>query len=357
MNTPPSSRHSESTTAVDRECMARAIQAGAEVRCITGPNPWVGAVIRTTNGEMFVGATSEPGGPHAEAAALSAAGDSARGATMYVTLEPCAHFGRTPPCAQAIIDAGISRVVAAIGDPDTNVAGEGFGMLTDAGVEVDLGVGRDHVQNQLEPYLHHRRTGRPFVILKLAETLDGATAAPNGTSQWITSSAARADGHRLRAESDAILVGAGTVRRDDPSLTVRDYQAPRKPKNGSIDPRRIVLGSAAEDAKVQPCTEFQGDLADVLDALGKEGVVQLLVEGGAKVAGDFHRAALVDRYVIYVAPAMFGGDDAQGLFSGAGAWDISDVWRGRFVSSERVGNDLRLEIAPINAPAADQGDS
>ena len=176
-------------------------------------------------------------------------------------------------------------------------------------------------------------------------TLDGGTAAPNGSSQWITSPAARADGHRLRAESDAILVGAGTVRRDDPSLTVRDYRPPVVPDSRPVDPLRVVLGQVDADAKVQPCRSMSGDLGLILDELGSDGVVQLLVEGGAAVAGDFHRAGLVDRYVIYVAPALFGGDDANGLFEGAGAWDVDDLWRGRFVGVERVGDDLRIELA------------
>jgi diaminohydroxyphosphoribosylaminopyrimidine deaminase/5-amino-6-(5-phosphoribosylamino)uracil reductase len=186
------------------------------------------------------------------------------------------------------------------------------------------------------------------VVLKLAASLDGGTAAPNGSSQWITSPPARADGHRLRAESDAILVGAGTVRRDDPSLTVRDYRPPVLPASGSVDPLRVVLGSVPERAKVRPCRELRGDLGQVLDDLGGDGVVQLLVEGGASVAGDFHRSGLVDRYVIYVAPAMFGGDDANGLFEGAGAWDIDQLWRGRFSSVEGVGDDLRVELAPTD---------
>ncbi len=211
------------TDAVDRECMTRAIAAASRVRCITGSNPWVGAVVRTDDGEMFEGATLEPGGDHAEVAALRAAGERARGATLYVTLEPCAHRGRTGPCTAAIIDAGIRRVVVGIEDPDP-VSGAGLAELADAGLEVTVGVQAEKVTAQLAPYLKHRRTGRPWVVLKLAATLDGGTAAPNGSSQWITSPPARVDGHRLRAESDAILVGAGTVRRDDPSLTVRDYR-------------------------------------------------------------------------------------------------------------------------------------
>lgn len=332
--------------AVDRECMTRAIAAAATVRCITSPNPWVGAVLRTTGGKMFPGATEEPGGRHAEVVALDDAGDAAVGSSLYVTLEPCAHTGRTGPCVERIIDAGVGRVVVGIVDPDTAVAGRGIAKLREAGIDVVVGVQADKVEAQLAPYLKHRRTGRPWVVLKLAATTDGGTAAPNGSSKWITSPAARADGHRLRAESDAILVGAGTIRRDDPSLTVRDYHPPVAPASGTVDPLRVVLGSAPDGATVQPCRSMSGDLGAVLDDLGKDGVVQLLVEGGASVAGDFHRSGLVDRYVIYLAPAMFGGDDAKGLFVGAGAWDIADLWRGRFVSVERVGDDVRLELEP-----------
>lgn len=331
--------------AVDRECMTRALAAGATVRCITSPNPWVGAVVRTTSGAIFEGATGEPGEPHAEIAAIASAGSAARGASLYVTLEPCSHTGRTGPCVEAIIDAGITRVVVGIEDPDPQVSGSGITALRSAGIEVIVGVQADKVRAQLSPYLKHRRTGRPWVVLKLAATLDGGTAAPNGTSQWITSPPARADGHRWRAESDAILVGAGTVRRDDPSLTVRDYRPPVLPVNGSLDPERVVLGTVSDDASVHPCRQMAGDLGSVLDELGGDGVLQLLVEGGAAVAGDFHRAGLVDRYVIYLAPALFGGDDANGLFLGAGAWDIDDLWRGRFVGVERVGEDLRIELA------------
>lgn len=339
------------TAAIDRECMTRAIAAASDVRCITSPNPWVGAVLRTPDGEMFEGATQEPGGPHAEIVALDGAGARAHGATLYVTLEPCSHHGRTGPCTEAIVAAGVSRVVVGIEDPDSRVGGTGAAVLRDAGIEVVLGVQAEKVGLQLAPYLKHRRTGRPWVVLKLAATLDGGTAAPNGSSQWITSPAARVDGHRLRAESDAILVGAGTVRRDDPSLTVRDYHPPVEPSHRSLDPIRVVLGQAPPGAAVQPCRQMGGDLCQVLDELGADGVLQLLVEGGAATAGEFHRSGLVDRYVIYVAPALFGGNDANALFDGAGAWDIGDLWRGEFVTVERVGADLRIEMTAAGEEA------
>jgi diaminohydroxyphosphoribosylaminopyrimidine deaminase/5-amino-6-(5-phosphoribosylamino)uracil reductase len=315
--------------------MRRAIALAATVRRITSPNPWVGSVIEPGG---FEGATAPPGGPHAEVAALRAAGDDARGATLYATLEPCAHHGRTPPCVDAIVDAGITRVVVGIEDPDERVRGAGVRALRAAGVTVDVGVCAGEVRDQLAPYLKHRATGRPWVVLKLASTLDGRTAAPDGSSLWITGAAARADAHRLRAESDAVIVGAGTVRADDPSLTVRE--APGE------DPLRVVLGEAPAGAKVHPALELRGDLGDVLDELGRRGVLQAMVEGGATVAGEFHRAGLVDRYVLYLAPALFGGDDARPLFAGAGAPTIADVWRGRIVSVERLGDDVRLECSP-----------
>ena len=172
----------------------------------------------------------------------------------------------------------------------------------------------------------------------MAASLDGRTAAPDGSSQWITGPEARADAHLLRAESDSIVVGAGTVRADDPSLTVRDAPAPRG------DPERVVLGEAPPTAKVRPCTEHRGSLEELLDQLGAKGHLQVLVEGGATVAHDFHSQGLVDRYVLYLAPVLFGGDDARGLFAGAGAASIDDVWRGQLVSVTRLGDDLRIDL-------------
>lgn len=316
--------------------MRRALELAASVRATTSPNPWVGCVIEPGG---FAGATRPPGGDHAEIVALAAAGDRAAGATLIVTLEPCAHHGRTPPCVDAIIAAGISRVVVGIEDPDPLVSGKGIVRLREAGIEVEVGVLSSDVRAQLAPYLKQRTTGRPWVVLKLAATLDGRTAAPDGSSEWITGPEARADAHRLRAESDAVIVGAGTVRADDPALTVRD--AP------GHDPLRVVLGAIPEDARVRPALELSGDLGDVLDELGRRGVVQAMVEGGAGVAGDFHRAGLVDRYVLYLAPALFGGDDAKPLLAGSGAPTIDDLWRGRIASVARVGDDLRLEVEPV----------
>jgi diaminohydroxyphosphoribosylaminopyrimidine deaminase/5-amino-6-(5-phosphoribosylamino)uracil reductase len=245
-----------------------------------------------------------------------------------------------------LVAAGVRRVVVAIGDPDSRVQGRGIARLRAAGIDVTVGVGAHEVRAQLAPYLKHRTTGRPWVVLKLAATLDGRTAAPDGTSQWITGEAARADVHRLRAESDAVLVGAGTVKADDPALTVRLAPTATPDRSDTRDPLRVVLGNAPPGARCQPCLELTGDLEAALDELGRRDVVQVLVEGGATVAGDFHRAGLVDRYVLYLAPALSGGDDSRPLFRGPGAPTISDVWRGRIESVEQLGDDLKVTLAP-----------
>ena len=320
----------------ESEAMWRAMALAAAVRRSVPPRPWVGCVLLATDGRTFEGATEAVPGRHAEVVALAAAGDAARGATVVCTLEPCSHTAVTGPCADALIAAGVARVVVGIEDPDHRVAGQGIERLRAAGIAVEVGCEADAVTAQLAPYLKHRRTGRPYVVLKLAASLDGRTAAPDGSSQWITGEAARADAHRLRADSDAVLVGAGTVRADDPSLTVRAVDGP--------DPLRVVLGRIPEGAAVLPAIELEGDLGAVLDELGRRGVLQAMVEGGAQVAGDFHRAGLVDRYVLYLAPKLFGGDDGRPLFAGPGAPTIDDVWGGRITSVARLGDDLRLEL-------------
>ncbi len=322
----------------DEKAMSRAIELAEEVRGRTSPNPWVGCVV-AAGAKTYEGATAPPGGPHAEVVALAAAGSAAQGGTLYVTLEPCSHHGRTPPCADAIVEAGISRVVVAIEDPDPAVGGKGLDRLRRAGVAVDVGPRSAEVTEQLRPYLKHRRTGRPWVVLKLAATVDGRIAAPDGSSRWITGPQARADAHRLRAQSDAILVGAGTVRSDDPALTVRVEGCA-----AGHQPLRVVLGQAPPGSRVLPAFEAEGDLEALLDDLGGRGVVQLLVEGGASVAHSFHSAGLVDRYVVYLAPALLGGDDGRPLFSGPGASTMSELWRGRFVAITPIGGDLRIEM-------------
>lgn len=328
--------------------MGAAVKAAESARGRTSPNPWVGAVVVPGQGDgddWFTGSTAPPGGPHAEVTALTAAGPRARGGTLYVTLEPCAHHGRTPPCAEAIIEAGIDRVVVAVEDPDPLVSGRGIAALRSAGIEVDLGVGSEEVHEQLAAYLKHRRTGRPRVVLKLAASIDGGIAAPDGSSRWITGTAARLDAHRLRAQADAVIVGAGTVRADDPALTVRLPPGDRWFRGAEEQPLRVVLGQIPPGAAVEPALAMAGDLDEVLSELGSRGMVQVLVEGGARVAYAFHSSGLVDRYVVYLAPALFGGNDARPLFDGAGAPTIDDLWRGRLVSVTSLEGDIRVELA------------
>ena len=323
----------------DHNYMMKAIEAASLVRLRTSPNPWVGCVIVTVDGQVFVGATEAPGGRHAEVVALDAARAAradTKGATVFATLEPCSHHGRTGPCTEVLISAGVSRVVSAITDPDQLVGGQGFVALRSAGVTVDVGLCADLVNEQLRPYLHHRITGRPFVILKLASTLDGRTAAADGTSQWITGEPARKAAHQLRAESDAIVVGSGTVRRDNPTLTTRLVEGP--------SPRRIVLGHAPEQANVHPCLEWDKSLSELLDTLGNDGVLQLMVEGGATVASSFHQQNLVDRYVLYVAPAFMGGNEGAPLFNGESAPSMQQLWRGTLRNVRQLESDIEVTI-------------
>ena len=328
---------------IDQQSMREAVLVAASAQHICRPNPWVGAVLVAADGRRFSGFTQPVGQAHAEVQALHAAGEAARGATMYVTLEPCNHFGRTPPCTEAIITAGVARVVIGVQDPDQRVAGTGIARLRAAGIAVQVGIEAEAVNEQLAAYLLHRRTGRPLVMLKLAMTIDGYIAAKSGASGWITGELARRRVHELRAASDAIVVGAGTVRADDPQLTVRD--AP------GASPRRIVLGRAPVDARVHPCTEWTGSLTELLDTLGGEHVLQLMVEGGAKVAASFHQAGLIDRYVFHIAPAIMGGGDAVPAFAGDTAATLADVWRGRTISTQQLGDDVEVVIEPQRSPA------
>jgi len=330
--------------------MARAIELGDGAKLVARPNPWVGCVLIGASGARYEGATSAPGGPHAEAVALRAAGEDARGGLAVVTLEPCAHHGRTPPCADALVEAGVASVVIGILDPDPRVAGRGVERLRAAGVAVREGVLADAIAEQLDPYLVQRRLGRPRVVLKLASSADGRLAAADGSSAWITGPEARDDVHRLRAESDAILVGAGTVRRDDPSLTVRlESRSPAR------QPRRLVLGHLPSGARVAPAEEVGGDLRGLLQRLAREGVLQLLVEGGARTAKAFLDAGLVDRLVLYVAPALACGDDGVPVVAGPGARSIGDFRRWRLGRVERFGEDVRLELLAPSEGAEDRG--
>jgi diaminohydroxyphosphoribosylaminopyrimidine deaminase/5-amino-6-(5-phosphoribosylamino)uracil reductase len=341
----------------ERRAMDRAMELA--VAALPHPNPRVGAVVLDTAGEVVGSGFHEAAGrDHAEVVALRAAGDRAAGGTLVVTLEPCAHAGRTPPCTDAIVAAGIARVIVGVVDPDPRVAGAGLVRLESAGVGTE--VLADPAIEALDPgYFHHRRTGRPLVTLKTAMTLDGQTAAADGTSQWITSPEARADGHRLRAAADAVMVGAGTLRSDDPLLTVRTpgYQG-RQPRPVLVGGRGPLPGDARLFERdpivfVSEAVELPGtvivapgddgvDLAGAIEVLGAAGIVDLLVEGGARLAGRLLAEGLVDRGVFYMGAALAGGS-GRPVFDGVFA-TIGDVEGVRITSVRRVGPDVRIDF-------------
>jgi diaminohydroxyphosphoribosylaminopyrimidine deaminase/5-amino-6-(5-phosphoribosylamino)uracil reductase len=327
--------------------MRRALELSAEVLGTTSPNPPVGAVVLDEHGEVVgEGATRPPGGPHAEVLALRHAGGRAH--TVVVTLEPCDHTGRTGPCSQELIAAAVQRVVIGCTEP-TELAGGGADRLRAAGIEVLSGVlEREVAAGPLAGWLHRQRTGRPYVTWKYAATLDGRSAAADGTSRWITGEQARADVHRLRAQSDAIVVGVGTVLVDDPELTARPglTSAPE-----GHQPLRVVLdrngrtpatAKVLDDAAPTLVLTDTDDLGGVLEALDQRGVVSVLLEGGPTVAGAFLRAGLVDRVVGYLAPALLGAGPAA--LADAGVATIDDAVRLRLVDVTRLGPDLRLTM-------------
>jgi len=331
----------------DLQFMEEAIAQAEKVRCLTSPNPWVGCVVVSEDGQQFSGATYEDGKNHAEIVAINKAGSKARGATAYVTLEPCCHQGKTPPCVDSIINAGIKKVVVGIVDPDKKVKGKGITHLEENGVEVVVGIGNEFVTKQLAPYIKQRSISKPYVVLKLAITVDGNIADKAGNSKWITGEMARADSHRLRAESDLVLVGANTVRQDDPSLTVRDWAPDINPMEVDINPKRVVIGNVDSNAKIQPCLEMSGDMKDIIAELSSDDVLQILVEGGSSIAAQLHNENLVDKYVIYLAPAILGGVGTN-IFENSTENGISDLWRGEIESVRQLGSDIRIDIVNGN---------
>ncbi|KID30280.1 diaminohydroxyphosphoribosylaminopyrimidine deaminase [Prauserella sp. Am3] len=337
----------------DRDAMAAALALSEDVRGRTSPNPPVGAVILDADGaRVGAGATQPPGGPHAEVMALREAGDRARGGTAYVTLEPCAHHGRTPPCAQALLDAGIATVHYAVADPNPAASGGGA-LLREAGVDVRGGLlAADVAAGPLRAWLHRTRTGRPHVTWKYAATLDGRVAAADGTSRWISGPTSRGEVHRIRAAADAVVAGTGTVLADDPWLTVRDADgglAARQPLRVIVGTRGIpetarVLDEAAETLHIRT-----HDAAEVLGRLAARGVVDVLLEGGPTLAGAFAAAGMIDRIVAYVAPTLLGaGPTALGP---AGVSTITEAHRWRVEGVTMSGDDVRITAVPV----ADEG--
>lgn len=325
--------------------MRRALDLARRPDAPVGPNPRVGCVLLTPAGDVVgEGYHRGAGQPHAEVDALSAAGDRAKGATAVVTLEPCNHHGRTGPCSLALRDAGIARVV--YGQPDANPAAQGGGeTLRTAGVDVEGGVLADEARTINPIWTFAIETGRPYVTWKFAATLDGRSAAADGTSRWITSPESRADVHRLRAECDVILVGTGTVLADDPRLTVRDAEG--RPADRGSQPLRAVMGlrdipanAAVFDDAAETVRLLTRDPADALKRLAERDRQHVWLEGGPTLAGSFWRAGLVDRVVAYLAPALLG--DGRSALADAGVRTITEAIRLELSDVTRVGSDVRL---------------
>jgi diaminohydroxyphosphoribosylaminopyrimidine deaminase/5-amino-6-(5-phosphoribosylamino)uracil reductase len=357
--------------AVDDVYMRRALELAERGRGFVAPNPLVGAVIAQDGQTVGEGWHEGPGTRHAEIVALDAAGERARGATLYVTLEPCSHFGRTPPCAPRLVQAGVARVVVATMDPNPLVEGRGLQMLRGAGIEVDVGVLEGEATRLTEAFAKHIRTGLPFVTLKMAASLDGRAAARDGSSRWITGEDARAEVHRMRAAADAILVGAGTALRDDPALTCRDpdYRGPPKLRvivdgRGIVpETRRVFDGEApalvatTEMAPEERRRAWRERGAGVLvleegsslvplgrlfGELGKRDVQHVLVEGGPTLAWELVERRLVDRVVLYLAPKLIGGREAPGVLEGDGVPRIREALPFDIEEVVRVGPDIKV---------------
>ncbi len=343
----------------DHAMMRRALALAERGLYTTTPNPRVGCVIARNDRLVGEGWHETAGGPHAEVVALERAQGEARGATAYVTLEPCNHTGRTPPCTQALIAAKVARVVAAMRDPNPQAAGGGE-TLAAAGVRFEHGLLEHEAREMNLGFLSRVTRGRPWVRLKAAATLDGRTALADGTSQWITGAEARADGHRWRARACAILTGIGTVKADDPRLTVRDVETPRQPLRVIVD-SRLEIAQEAKILQGDPVLVFAGragtvknaevvalpnaggkvDLPRMLEALAKRGVNELHVEAGFRLNGSLLREGCVDELLLYLNPSLLG-DAAQGIADLPAVAALKERLALRVVSIDRVGEDLRL---------------
>lgn len=352
-------------TGLAERMMARALTAARRHR--PSPNPRVGAVIAKGDEVIAVGAHRCAGTEHAEMVALAAAGPRAKGADLYVTLEPCNHFGLTPPCAEAIVAAGIRRVTFGCLDPNPRVRGGGIELLRRAGIQVIGGVRGDEAEVLVEDFRKTVTTGQPFVTLKLAQTLDGRLATRTGDTKWVTGPEARAQAHRLRREHDAVLVGIGTVLADDPALTVRLVRG-KSPKRVIVDShlrtppkaaalkggalvlcadaparRRAALENAGAEIVVVPGRDGRVDLKKGMRALAKRGVLAVLAEGGGEIAGALLGAGLVDHVVLFVSPRLVGGRGAVPSIGGEGVARLAQAFRVESVRVGRVGDDLRIE--------------
>jgi diaminohydroxyphosphoribosylaminopyrimidine deaminase/5-amino-6-(5-phosphoribosylamino)uracil reductase len=351
----------------DEHYMARCLRLAARGLFTTTPNPRVGCVIVRDGAIVGEGFHERAGEPHAETHALRAAGSRAAGATVYLTLEPCSHHGRTPPCADALVAAGVSRVVAAMGDPNPRVAGEGFARLRAAGVRVATGLLEEDARELNIGFVARMTRGRPWVRLKVAASLDGKTALGNGTSQWITGEAARADGHRWRARACAVLTGIGTVKADDPQLTVRAVDTPRQPLRVLVDSRlevapgarifgnggALVFAAVEDRAKIAalrdrgvevavlPNAAGKTALGEVMRELGRRELNEVHVEAGFKLNGSLVAAGVVDELVVYLAPSLIG-ESGQGMFNLPAIDDLAQRSRLAWRDIQRLGDDLRV---------------
>lgn len=359
-------------TDIDRTHMARALELAELGLYTTTRNPRVGCVLVRDGVVVGEGWHRGAGEPHAEALALREAGERARGATAYVTLEPCAHHGRTPPCSRALVDAGVARVVAAMGDPNPLVAGKGFAELRAAGIDVASGL-MEHDAHELNVGFVSRMTrARPWVRMKIAASLDGRTALLNGRSQWITGPEARRDGHRWRARACAVLTGIGTVKDDDPELTVREVETPRQPVRVVVDSRvetppsaRVVgpgtlIAAAVADPEREAALRARGaevialpnasgkvDLAALLRELARREMNEVHVEAGFKLNGSLLAERLVDELVVYLAPHILG-EASRGMFNLPGLEDLAGRRELDVTEVRSVGNDIRI-VAKVRA--------
>lgn len=353
--------------------MSRALQLAELGRGKTSPNPLVGSVI-VQNGRMVgEGYHRQAGTPHAEIHALRDAGEKAKGAVMYVTLEPCCHYGRTPPCTKSIIEAGVKEVVVGMADPNPLISGKGIKSLKDAGIRVLVGVLEKEARLQNESYIKYIITKRPFVTLKAAISLDGKIATRTGDSKWITGEEARVMVHRMRGTNDAVMVGIGTVLADDPLLTVRlegEYRQPRRvimdsslriPEASRIvktaseiptvmaavkgrysEAKRVELEGAGLEIWDLPAVQGRADLLTLMEELGKREITSLLLEGGSALNASALEAGIIDKFVFFLAPLIIGGEESPGGFGGMGCERLCDCLRLIKTSVQQVGEDLMI---------------
>ena len=357
----------------DREHMAEALRLAEKGLFTATPNPRVGCVIVRDGQAVGAGWHEKAGGPHAEVLALRAAGARTRGATAYVTLEPCSHHGRTPPCVDALIEAGIARVVAAMQDPNPSVAGSGYARLRAAGIEVESGLMQNEAHALNIGFVARMSRGRPWVRMKIAASLDGRTALANGQSQWITGPEARRDGHAWRARACAVLTGIGTVRDDDPQLNVREVETTRQPLKVVVDSRlqlplsakllasgKVLVAAAVEDKAAIAALQDKGaevlllpnargkvELTELMHELARRELNEVHVEAGYKLNGSLLAAGMVDELLIYLAPSILG-DSASGMFSLPELTDLAQKRLVQFTDVQTMGSDLRILARVVN---------